>query len=141
MLVCLLDRCGRFLYLSEDSHRRLNFLLDKLKRFMVNKLPDYSYRAMIENALLATIPQDENDNATGIYKEEPKHPILKYAEYLILHDLGNITDPDQENEGENCNRIIHILKKFPLKKMTVEAEEVFRKSMDLRACNFFFCFL
>lgn len=97
---------------------------------MINKLPDYSYRAMIDNALIATLPQDEDDS--NAYKEVPKHPIMRYAENLILHDLGNITDCEKESGGENCNRIIHILKKFPLKKMTPEAEAIFVEDLGLR---------
>lgn len=85
---------------------------------------------MIDNALIATLPQDEDDS--NAYKEVPKHPIMRYAENLILHDLGNITDCEKESGGENCNRIIHILKKFPLKKMTPEAEAIFVEDLGLR---------
>ena len=125
MMCALLERCGRQLYLNEDSHRRLKLLLEKLNKFKQVKLPDYKYKSMIENALLATIPQKEED---VVVAEKPKrHAILLFAEHLILHELGN---PDSdETESENCNRILGILKTFPFRRMTPEAEKLFVESL------------
>ena len=85
---------------------------------------------MIENALLATVPQDEDDDAREMVKQAPKHPILLFAEHLILHELGNV-EKSGESEAENCNRIIKVLRKFPLKRMTKVAEEQFMAGIEV----------
>ena len=85
---------------------------------------------MIENALLATVPQDEDDDAREMVKQAPKHPILLFAEHLILHELGNV-EKSGESEAENCNRIIKVLRKFPLKRMTKAAEEQFMAGIEV----------
>ena len=79
----LLETCGRFLHRKEDSHHKMNLLLDQMMRKKTLLPYDSRYITMIENAYYSTIPIQ-----TGVIQKIERPPLQEYIRHLLYTDLN-----------------------------------------------------
>jgi regulator of nonsense transcripts 2 len=94
----LLEVCGRFLYLSSDTHHKCNLLLEQMmrKKSLITMQPKYI--SIIENAFYASCPtavvQSASGGTNGDFQSQPNEQVtplsqaLQFARHLIHNELN-----------------------------------------------------
>ena len=98
LCACLLETCGRYLYLTPYTHDRLEKVLDTVIRLRRAKNLDYRQQTALDEAYFAVKPPERTTRKKKEYSD-----IQLYVRHLLLTQL----------KSSNVDRIIRQLRKLP----------------------------
>lgn len=99
VLACILEGCGKYLYMLSQTRARLQQVLDTMQKLKKAKGLDGIRASLIDNAYYACVP------VTGNHRPKKKdRPFLyEFLRYLVLEKLGKL----------NTTEVVKILRRLP----------------------------
>jgi regulator of nonsense transcripts 2 len=113
LCACLLETCGRYLYLTPYTHDRLEKILDTVIRLRRAKNLDYRQQTALDEAYFAVKPPERSMRKKKAYTD-----IQLYVRHLLLSKMTT----------SNVDNIIRQLRKLPWNNREENVEGVIVKS-------------